>query len=770
MNESQTRLLIQRELDGNLSQEEENRLRRVLMVNDSAVSFRANLSQIVAAARDLELPDEVRPCDSSQLAVEIIENLPVTKGGFWDPLFDIFANRKSGKADPRSTRSVGSGTKHISASGVSATGRAIPGRNSNQNNFSGGTISSAKNGISKIDPAVLYPDKSEKEKTPCGLPAVDQYITGTHPTLGGLAKKLGKNLNNAQTEDVGKTLADAIREKVHESQNAPHEETVSPHILLYESGSLPEIGDHYNEPVEPAYSESLESTPESIPQAMTEAQPELPPVLDSSAGYQQPTVSAQSQTPASLLPTTTIALNVVPANITTEQLATTVNLGNSLVLTVSAQPPIHVQTEAPAAQANIKPIESSAARGHDFSPEELNWKSGTYPTVPQPAKPRTEAQTETGPLAPFPFNHAPAMAKFNLKDTAEIMNQLAADAGANPWTVAPISEQWPGAWPTANSAWVPPPTPENPAPPADPWAPPLAPEAAQPANPWVPQPVSPPRQPAATPAVHQNPFVAPAAQTGFTSGTYAAPPRPEAVKPQPAKEIVPYEPTIVPVTRNTLPIQAIGERIDRILNEPVDSKPVSQSVPQTRANEAALPPAGPLETSVSECLSSVGRLVDVRYNTNNPGNINNLGRFLLTDETMESIGNCINKGLHHSSARVVTLEAAQQMAHVLEPVVKTRGVIGYLICGYDGLLVTHQLPPDVDVEMLGGCALVTYMNSHSIMKVMGHQGIKQMICQTPGGCMLLADFGKGYLVTLTSESDPGMLATLSDTIAMVSAA
>ncbi len=79
MNESQTRLLIQRELDGNLSQEEETRLRRVLMVSDSAVSFRANLSQVVAVAKDLELPDDVRPGDSSQLAVEIIENLPVVK-------------------------------------------------------------------------------------------------------------------------------------------------------------------------------------------------------------------------------------------------------------------------------------------------------------------------------------------------------------------------------------------------------------------------------------------------------------------------------------------------------------------------------------------------------------------------------------------------------------------------------------------------------------------------------------------------------------------
>ena len=175
-----------------------------------------------------------------------------------------------------------------------------------------------------------------------------------------------------------------------------------------------------------------------------------------------------------------------------------------------------------------------------------------------------------------------------------------------------------------------------------------------------------------------------------------------------------------------------------------------------------------MENDVKECLSSIGRLADLRYATNSPGHIKDLGRFLLTEDTIESIGDCISKGQGHSHARVVTLETAQQIATALEPVLNFKGVAGYMVCGYDGLPILSNLPAEVDMELLGGCALVTFMNSHSIMKVMGHTKVNQLICQTPGGCMLLSLFGKGFLVTLTNERDASMLASLTETIASVS--
>lgn len=724
MNESQTRLLIQRELDGNLSHDEENRLRRVLMVNDSAVSFRANLSQVVAAAHDLELPDFVRPGDSSRLAGEIIESLPVVKGNFWDPLFDIFANRKSGSSDPRISRNISS------SKGTAA----------NQLNAQAVTACSTTTNRSKIDPAVLHPEIAiEKEKTPNGLPAVaqgaqtaatsqshtiqqsqsNQYITGTHSTLGGLAKKLGKNINNSPVEDVGKTLADAIREKVHETLR---EEVVH----------------------------------EVVPQSRES--------LSSSEGYSDEYSDEPAVQPAkiaeSIIGITSVAPGIVPANITIGEPSAKMLLGTSMVLTVGAQGLIQQPADP---FKTPKTADAKNSHGHEFSAEDLEWKSGSYPTVTPGAKP---LQSETGPLVPFALDQWSAPLPVSNSDS---------------WLPAPVAPE---------NAWVPPPTPENKMP-ADPWAPPLAPEQksfldpwsqiqkAQSENPnpvvqWAPNPVSPSAiqnlQPPAIPWTPPVSFTSAAPKPSAANQHPVWPERPAVSEPPAAPEPEAetyYEPKIVPVKRNALPIEAIGERINLIFHEQVESLPPTKMSEETRDAALANPHRGPMDSDVNACLSSVGRLADIRYATNSPGNITNLGRFLLTDDTMESIENFINKGQRQSHARVVTLDAAMQLEAVLEPILTSPGVLGYLLLGYDGLVIGTKLPADVDVELLAGCALVTYMNSHSIMKVMGHTKLKQMVCKNPAGNMILADFGKGFLVTLTGETEVWTLVRLCETIESV---
>ncbi|MCC7529171.1 MAG: hypothetical protein IT342_11640 [Candidatus Melainabacteria bacterium] len=855
MNESQTRLLIQRELDGNLSQEEETRLRRVLMVSDSAVSFRANLSQVVAAAKDLELPDDVRPGDSSRLAVEIIESLPVVKGNFWDPLFDIFSGRKSLKTDLRSTRSVASRSQTDTASRVTGSGNcpsAVSGKGTGQNTSSPThTVAGASGTRSVVDPAIFSAHKEtikeeEKNKTPYALPAVDQYLTGTHLAVGGLAKKLRKDFGNTQIENVGKTLADAIREKVHESYTSAHdddEHTAGARDSQPQTQSFNEIQDFHAVRDEAQGGQAHIDRHSDVAEVSTRGPAPSPDLC-----------------PSLVLPMTTTSPNIVHANLPIQSTVSKINLGTSMVLTVAA--PVTGGPQPPQTSPNPQ---TSGSKGHDFAAEELEWKSGAYPAVPQAVKSWAETQAETGPLAPFPINATPPIAKLNLKDTAEIMKQLAAESlqerpqfpqwltpttfNNEPAAAAPADPFKSAAWPTHSSdprtAWVPPEAPQNPAPPADPWAPPSAPSHRTIQDPWAPaatqaplstssnswvkHPVAanqwaPPSPPAPVPAIAQAPAPipapvqvekpAPVAPNPFAPIPFAPepvapkpitrmpivsapvpvpptfpatlpllPPRQlPAQKPEPfvaekastpkapgtSSQVIGYAPTIVPVTGNTLPIEAIGERINLLFSEPTEAKPPTVVLQPVQDVESARQENGAMENDIKECLSSIGRLADLRYATNNPGHIKDLGRFLLTEDTIESIGNCIGKGLGHSHARVVTLEAAQQLAVALEPVLNTRGVAGYMVCGYDGLPISSNLPADVDMELLGGCALVTFMNSHSIMKVMGHTKINQLICHTAGGCMLLADFGKGILVTVTSEKDAAMLANLTETIASVS--
>lgn len=813
MNESQTRFLIQRELDGNLSQEEELRLRRVLMVNDSAVSFRANLSQIVAAVHDLELPDSVRPGDSSQLAIQIIDSLPVAKANFWDPFFDIFANRNSKrKSDPRSTRSVANGpSTRLKAVSVQPCNTSTnSGKGSGIDSSPGNQSVSTSTAQGKIDPAVLAPKKdslkeAEKDKTPHGLPAVDQYVTGTHSAIGGLGKRLNINKNNAPIAEVGKTLADAIREKVHEHlrEEAEHSE-FSEHSEQYslldepmddeaEAAAYDSVSANQNLQESTIQYESANSNnqnPQTPPDLRAQLKAELKADFSAQIRHEAP----PSTVAHAVLPISTNQPNILPANITTQQFAASVKLGESMVLTVGPQNATPV-TEEQTVQNSNSP--SPAVNGHDFSIEELSdWKSGTYPIVPPQAKPRSEQQSETGPLVPFSVNTAASITKLNLKDTAEIVKQLAADsqrekaqiplwvtpgnfdndqAQAKPaawpiqaqadWTTASTAESSPKSQPNASlSSWNQIPTPELPTPD---W---LAPQAkenpALPADPWA-------SRASAAPQIFQNPW-APSSVQSNNSIAASAPisspvPTPELAGEQ-AQNLEEKrqsefpEPKIVPVTRqNALPIEAIGDRINQLFSEPVVSKaPTTVEKPSIQIEQPRQNTV--LENDVNQCLASLGRLADVKHSADPSGKIKELGRFLLTDDTIEKIDSVIKRGLGHSHARVVTLDAAQQMANALEPILKFQGVVGYMVCGYDGLPITSALPADVDIELLGGCSLVSYMNSHHIIKVMGHSHIRQIIMQMPAGCMLLADFGKGILVTLTNDKDTNELAKLSETI------
>lgn len=741
MNESQTRLLIQRELDGNLTQEEETRLRRVLMVNDSAVSFRANLSQVVAVVHELELPDSVRPGDSSKLAVEILDSLPVAKANFWDPLLDIFGKCKGLTNDPRSTRSVGSSSsiqlRRVSpqqSTNSSSAGKGT-GVDSSQRNKS---LHSGES-QSLIDPAVLAPKREhsrdhDKDKTPNGLQAVDQYVTGTHSAIGGLGKRL--NMQKSQpVEEVGKTLADAIRERVHEhlreeaeySDHPDNETVIDPGVSAEATAPVMELQSQLTEDLRTDFVKDRESY--------------SPPI---------------SVLPA-VLPISANAPNIVPANITTQQVTSSVNLGGSMVLTVSQQ---GVKPSAPSDnKASQQLTPKTFLNGHNFSNEELTeWKSGTYPVVPPPAKQNVDGQAETGPLVPFAVNNAPNFSKLNLKNTAEIMKQLAAEAQKEK-TEFP---QWapPGDFQSNGPAAQPAPwafAPETSAPVLEPWPQPVSSTPQHFSAPWAPPSVQQQTEPLPAQPPVSAPSPAPAA---------APTPVPISFNPNPVEqnELEIPAPKIVPVIRNNgLPIEAIGDRINQLFNEPVEPKP--PTVVEQPAIQIEAPRQNSfMEKDVNECLASLGRLADIKYSTNNPGKIKELGRFLLTDETIERIDSVIKKGANHSHARVITMDAAQQMANALEPLLRVQGVVGYMLCGYDGLPIASELPNDVDIELLGGCTLVSYMNSHHIIKVMGHSRIKQIIMQMPVGCMLLADFGKGVLVTLSNENDPAILAQLSQIV------
>jgi predicted regulator of Ras-like GTPase activity (Roadblock/LC7/MglB family) len=88
MSDAEYRLLIQRSFDEELSKQEHRAFVNHLETSDSGQKFHHQLDQMIQAAQDTPLPDDLRPQNPEALARTIMEQLPQKKGS----IFAMFTN------------------------------------------------------------------------------------------------------------------------------------------------------------------------------------------------------------------------------------------------------------------------------------------------------------------------------------------------------------------------------------------------------------------------------------------------------------------------------------------------------------------------------------------------------------------------------------------------------------------------------------------------------------------------------------------------------
>lgn len=211
-----------------------------------------------------------------------------------------------------------------------------------------------------------------------------------------------------------------------------------------------------------------------------------------------------------------------------------------------------------------------------------------------------------------------------------------------------------------------------------------------------------------------------------------------------------------------IPLCELEERINFLFSEPHDTTKQSSGI-------AGTPIELPQRIARGN-LAGIGRIVDKREQpVDDQGKITEVGRFLLDGKAQESITELITSGLTMSKVRVVSLEIARQLEEVLKPIEMSKSVLGSLVLGYDGILILSTLPPDCDIETIGSCALVTYMNTQNILDVMGKKRLNHLISKSPAGYSVIGDFGGGILVTLTDASDVDIMISLIEKIEQATA-
>ena len=160
-------------------------------------------------------------------------------------------------------------------------------------------------------------------------------------------------------------------------------------------------------------------------------------------------------------------------------------------------------------------------------------------------------------------------------------------------------------------------------------------------------------------------------------------------------------------------------------------------------------------------VEGIGKLdASVDTNDSGSGRIAAIGKFLLDQKDLEKLGKITEADQGEVKMRILTMEASADLQSLLKEIGAQEKVIGSVIVGHDGLLIANTMPEEVDAESMGVWALGVYMNTEHVTKKMGHDRVHKVVSRTPRGYVVIADFGRGLLVTITDGTETSTLIPL----------
>ncbi|MBS2004226.1 MAG: hypothetical protein JST44_22155 [Cyanobacteria bacterium SZAS LIN-5] len=258
---------------------------------------------------------------------------------------------------------------------------------------------------------------------------------------------------------------------------------------------------------------------------------------------------------------------------------------------------------------------------------------------------------------------------------------------------------------------------------------------------------------------------------------------PQAPQPTPQRE------QDSPSRQTEPPIQPVADNVDKASSAPVPHEvlkpsgliPVDDIIAHVsqifaEASDTKEDPLGfssgpyPQVSEIDLRKARAARLATNDNTSESSGQIRGLGKFLLDEQSEAAIGNLSSNSANLSHARILSDEEAIALQECLSPIESLQGVAGCIVLGYDGMIVMNTLPAHADQDALSAWALLTYMNSHELIRVIGHTKLRQFVSRTFSGYLLLADFGQGLLLAVSDNASREAILPLMKSIRKVTAA
>lgn len=135
-----------------------------------------------------------------------------------------------------------------------------------------------------------------------------------------------------------------------------------------------------------------------------------------------------------------------------------------------------------------------------------------------------------------------------------------------------------------------------------------------------------------------------------------------------------------------------------------------------------------------------------------PDGLISIGKLLVDQGTLEEIIRTAEKGgAGLTTTQVISAVKGQTLDTLLADVNKVPGVLGSLIVGRDGLVITNTMPSDVDKDLVGALTSSLFANIDIQIKRMQRGLLKRLILETDVGLSILAQLEMGTMVVFTER-------------------
>ncbi len=267
MSDAEYRLLIQRSFDEELSKQEHRAFVNHLETSDSGQKFHHQLDQMIQAAQDTPLPDDLRPQNPEALARMIMEQLPQKKGSIFAMFTNLFGGGGGGKAKPGASKN-GQSKGSVKVKGGDKKADANRGAKKGKGNVQV-DVDDENDVSAPTDRRLPGMKLSRKEKAAEAAAEELENSIGTFSRLGKINSRANDAMENrdaqSTTRSLGEkfgmpgatsnpldeaplTLAESIKRKVSESQKLSPLDMESEEYSQETSGAQAQSGGNFARP------------------------------------------------------------------------------------------------------------------------------------------------------------------------------------------------------------------------------------------------------------------------------------------------------------------------------------------------------------------------------------------------------------------------------------------------------------------------------------------------------------------------------------------